>query len=366
MNKLVPVELYAYGYHYILLFLVILTALHLYARPIDDELNKKYNFIVLPLLFFLIFLYMGTRPVSFWFGDMGVYAANYDDFRRGELPKLDGDILFYGFMKFCSTIMEKEFFFLIIAFFYTYPIYLISKKWGKENALYLFLMLIGAFSFWAYGTNGLRNGLATSIFLFAISKKSLKYQLLWMIFAILIHKSTILIVVFYLIAFKFNDTKKIIYLWFISILLSLAVGSVLENFLLSIGVMGDDKITAYLNNIDQYANEFSKTGFRLDFLIYSATGVLAGWYYKIKKGFNNQFYNIVYAFYVIANSFWVIVIRAAYSNRFAYLSWFILSVIIFYPLVHESMIKNEKNKLLLANIMILYFAFTFLMNVILN
>lgn len=366
MNDLIPVELYAYVYYYVILIVLLFTSLHLYARSTEDMQNVKYNYIMLHLLFCFVWIYMGSRPVSFWFGDMGIYARYYDEFQRGDLPNVDGDVLFYGFMKLCSKIMEKDFFFLIIAFFYCYPVYLVSKKWGKENALYLFLMLIGAFSFWSYGTNGLRNGLATSVFLLGVSQNKIKYQLAWICLAVLIHKSTILIIICYLIGLKFKDEKKLVYLWFLSILLSITVGSVLENFLLSIGVMGDDKITAYLNNIDEYAEEFSNTGFRLDFLIYSATGVFAGWYYKTIKKFDDKFYNIIYAFYIVANSLWIIIIRAAYSNRFAYLSWFVLSIIIFYPVVQNSMIKNERNRILLANLMILYFAVTFLMNVILG
>ena len=35
--------------------------------------------------------------------------------------------------------------------------------------------------------------------------------------------------------------------------------------------------------------------------------------------------------YLTANAFWILVIRSSFSNRFAYLSWFLMAIIIFYP-----------------------------------
>jgi surface polysaccharide O-acyltransferase-like enzyme len=66
---------------------------------------------------------------------------------------------------------------------------------------------------------------------------------------------------------------------------------------------------------------------------------------------------------VFANAFWILVIRANFSNRFAYLSWFMMALVIIYPLLKKEMIKNQYK--VLAKVMLIYFAFTFLMNVIL-
>mgnify|MGYP007128044265 CR=1 FL=1 len=51
-----------------------------------------------------------------------------------------------------------------------------------------------------------------------------------------------------------------------------------------------------------------------------------------RKIFNSQYLLLLHT-YVLANAFWVMLIRASYSNRFAYLSWFMYPVVLAYPLL---------------------------------
>jgi hypothetical protein len=61
----------------------------------------------------------------------------------------------------------------------------------------------------------------------------------------------------------------------------------------------------------------------------------------------------------MANAFWILVIRANFSNRFAYLSWFLMAVIVFYPFFKMKFFKKQ-NKVL-AYTILGYFGFTYLM-----
>lgn len=45
--------------------------------------------------------------------------------------------------------------------------------------------------------------------------------------------------------------------------------------------------------------------------------------------------------YLLSNTFWILVIRANFSDRFAYLSWFIYSIVLLYPLVTHSIVKRQ-------------------------
>lgn len=101
---------------------------------------------------------------------------------------------------------------------------------------------------------------------------------------------------------------------------------------------------------------FANTGFRLDFLLYSAVPVIMVWYLTIKRNFNDFTYNIIANTYILANSFWIIVIRAAYTNRFAYLSWFLYPIVIVYPLVRMKVWENQNQKV--AWILMAYVGFT--------
>ena len=140
--------------------------------------------------------------------------------------------------------------------------------------------------------------------------------------------------------FLLTDLKWIVYLWFFSIPLSLAFGGSLINFFASLGF--DDRMSSY--NTSEYSDQFSKTGFRWDFLLYSFMPILMGWYVCVKKKIKDDLYKALCITYTLCNAFWVLVINAAFSNRFAYLSWFMYPIIIAYPLVNLPIWKDQDKK----------------------
>ena len=350
----IPLELYTPLYHYILLLVTLI---------IFSELNNsgyqksKIGF----LLVGFIIIYMGLRPISGrYFGDMGTYARYFYSFQFGENLILDKDVVFNLFMQWSSKFMNVNSFFLLCAFIYILPLYIISKKWFKQFWFYAFLMLVASFSFWAYGTNGIRNGLGTSIFLLALSRDKRIFQVVLILLAIGTHKSLILPAIGFLLAQLINKPKLMLAFWLLCIPLSLAAGGFWESFFGSLGF--DDRVS-YLTEGNVNDDDFSSTGFRWDFLLYSATAVFAGWYFIVKKGFEDKIYYWLFNTYVFANAFWILVIRANFSNRFAYLSWFMMALVIVYPFLKMELMKNQHK--VFAKVMLIYFAFTFLMNVIL-
>ena len=88
-------------------------------------------------------------------------------------------------------------------------------------------------------------------------------------------------------------------------------------------------------------SEFSKAGFRWDFLLYSTAPVVMAWYVCIKKDLQDNWYNAICTVYCLCNAFWVLVIRSAFSNRFAYLSWFLYPIVIAYPLVNMPIREDQ-------------------------
>lgn len=351
----IPLELYTPLYYYILLLVMLI---------IFSELNNsgyKKSKLGLLLVGFIIF-YMGLRPVSYYFGDMGTYAKIFNDFQYNDTSGFENDFVFNFFMKFSSNIMSINFFFLTCAFLYVFPLFLICKKWFENYWFYAFLMLVGSFSFWSYGTNGIRNGIATSLFLLAISRDKKLFQILWIVLAIGVHKSLLLPTLGYVIAQFYNKPKVMVAFWLICIPLSLAAGGFWENFFAGLG-FEDDRLS-YLTEGNVNEDEFSSTGFRWDFLLYSAAGVYSGWYFIVKKGLEDKIYFWLFNTYVFANAFWILVIRANFSNRFAYLSWFMMALVIIYPFLKKQLVPKQ-NKVL-AFVILIYYAFTFLMNAILT
>lgn len=58
------------------------------------------------------------------------------------------------------------------------------------------------------------------------------------------------------------------------------------------------------------------------------------------------FYNQVYHTYILTNAAWLLVIRMAYTNRIAYLSWMIIPYIVLYPVLQDTVSKKTSKSVL--------------------
>lgn len=361
MFDFIPVEFYTPFYYYVLFFVVLLTFL---STQMNNLFSKKSFFFqnnIGIIVFIFVTIYMGLRPIDGVFIDMTTYNFMFEKYAEGAKITTDRDVFFHSFTKFSSGIMTANFYFLLCAILYVLPLYLVSKKWFKKNWFYGFMFFITAFSFWAYGTNGIRNGIAGSIFLLGVSREKRLHQVLLIILAINFHQTMLLPALAFGISNFYNKPKLMIAVWIICIPFSLVSGGLFETFIAGLG-FGDDRISYLTDEAEE--GRFASTGFRWDFLIYSSTAIFAGWFYIIKKKYNDRIYFYLFNTYVIANAFWILVIRANFSNRFAYLSWFMIGLIIIYPLLKEKLVIKQHK--IIGFILLLYFAFTFFMNVILN
>ena len=84
--------------------------------------------------------------------------------------------------------------------------------------------------------------------------------------------------------------------------------------------------------------------------------IALGYYSIVKKRITDNWYSVLLSTYCFANAFWVIFIRAAFSNRFAYLSWFLYPVLIAYPLFMLRIWHNQDKNIGL--IIMAYVGFT--------
>lgn len=354
MIDFVPLENYFFIFLNAGLITVLFSLLHIVLLPLDNSKNLIYmNIMGYALLVFLI-LYMGLRPISGrYFGDMRTYSYHFIHYAQGGVIMTDKDLAFHYFMKFCSQIMGVHSFFLICASIYILPLYKFSKTFLEKYWFYGFLMFVTSFSFWTYGVNGIRNGMAASLFLWGLTYQRKKVvMLLIFTMAISIHKTMLLPVSAYLLTYIYNNPQKYFFLWLLSIPFSFVLGGAVTSVVTSLG-FGDERLGAYLSS--------SGGGFRIDFIIYSSAAVFVGYYFILKQNFKDKFYYHLYNTYLLTNAFWILVIRANFSNRFAYLSWFMMAIIVIYPFLKNTTIRRNS---LVAKVILCYFAFTYLMAVI--
>lgn len=360
MFDFIPSADYTAIYYHVLLIVTLYLFMQSRVYFIEQiETVKTSQNIGYFLLVFAI-LYMGTRPISWAFGDMATYAEGYRKIQLDPNIPLKREIVFGYFTKWCAGIMNVKAYFLVVDIIYIVPCYLLAKKYFSNYWAIPFLMMIGSFSFWSFGTNGIRNGMATSLFIFSLlfynSNKWIMYAIMALAYGF--HNSLMIPIAAFVVSGIYKNPKIYLYIWLAAIPLSLIGGGFWQGFFGSLG-LGDDRVNQYLVQNKEYQDLMSNTGFRWDFLLYSGFAVFAGYYYIIKRGFKDEFYTHLWGTYMIANAFWILVIRANFSNRFAYLSWFLMAIVIAYPLFRVKF-WDEHYKIV-GRIFLAYYLFTYIM-----
>lgn len=359
LYSVIPAQYYGIVFYNVLLFLVIGVSIDLVSNSKQVYQTKRKNNLLSLIILIILFLFIGLRPLSVYFGDMGQYNYSFLEYSRGGKVYETKDVFWHLFMKLCSEIMTSTSFFVVCAIIYIVPIYIACKRWFKENMYIPFLMFIASFSFFSYGTNGIRNGIATSLVLLGFSyggKNKVKKYICFAL-GLMTHMSVIIPIAGYVLSVIYKKTKHYLGGWLLAIPLSLVLGSFWENLFASIGFK--DKRLSYLTQGNINDDSFAYTGFRWDFVLYSASAIFAGYYFIHKRKFEDKVYHQLFNIYVVANAFWILVIRANFSNRFAYLSWFMMAVVIFYPFFKQKFFRNQNKRL--ALIIILYYTFTYYM-----
>lgn len=360
--------LYSSIYLYGVILLTFFAAITLSRKGYVQLQQNSHTILFAAVLCVALIFFLGQRPASAVFGDSYLYRHVFNMYKlRWQAPAEDAtEWVWAKLTYFCSQNFSVSTYLTIIEAGYFGLALLACRKLTPNNSLITFLFFLGAFSTYTYGVNGIRNGLACSITLCAIaymatSRKYLPLAIALAIAALGIHKSTMLpIAALFTSAYFIKSFKTAYYFWIASILISLVAGGAVTALFDSLGF--DDRFSHYaMGGID--ANKFSHTGFRWDFLIYSMMPIVLGYYTVIKRGIYDRTYLILLNTYTLANAFWVMVIRANYSNRFAFLSWFMYPIVLAYPLLKLDIWGPKQGKRL-AQIMLAHVAFTWIMSFI--
>lgn len=326
--------------------------------------NEGYKPVLLFSLFVIIFL--GFRPVHFLFGDTVVYDDMYKVLQTYGTLNMDDDSIghsdwiFYSFMALCAQVIDVHCFFAIVICLYITMMFNGCKKLDPRHITTLMLFCFGAFSFYGYAVNGIRNGVACSFVIMALAGVC-RGERLWPIIlsfvAIGCHKSTALPLVCMFFTYFVRNPKMMFGIWGCTILISLSLGEYIGNLLTLLSF--DERLSSELlsDNADGVEMEHK---FRWDFLVYSAMPILLGAYTLFVRKIYNNTYLILIGTYIYANAFWLLAIRALFSNRIAYLSWFLYPIVIAYPLMNLPVFeKNHSQKT--ALILLAHLGFTTIM-----
>lgn len=348
MGDLIPDYLYSTVYLGLVFLLMCLRMSN--RNPLigneDPESSLKSTWIL--GLFFIIFF--GTRPTSgIYMADTGNYVGGYESIRLGykfieyNWDKL-GEILWMIILNEMATLGFPVWVWLtVVAFLYVGVNIIGTRILFPRHTYVVFLFYVTFFLFYSGGTNGIRNADAYSLVFLAIALYSTRYKIkyLWMtVFCVMgyyIHTSVIvLITAFILSIYIIKNTRTALVIWFIAIIMSLVAGNFLAGF--ASGWLDDDRAANYL----QYGMTLMERTegvirFRWDFLLFSALPIYIGWYVTVKMQIKDRYYQILLNTYILANAVWIVFMYAAFTNRFAMLSWCIYPYVVCYPFIKFKM-----------------------------
>lgn len=363
-----PASIYNATYNWV----VFILCLFVVFRHISSEGNRLiYSPVSLPIpaiiLTILIIIPIGFRNPVGYFGDTYFYTHTFLRVLKDYSPiDWSREWIFDNWMFFFKDHgLPIQYFYLSVSIVYFGTMFVSCYKLSKNNTWIALLFCLVSYSCYSYSTNGVRNGVACNMVMLGIVyltetdwRKFL--SLAFFIIAYGIHHSSALPALAAITAtFVIKEPKYALRFWVASIFISLIAGNYIGDIFGALGF--DDRMSDYFQGQEneEMMEQFSQTGFRFDFLLYSAMPVLMIWYITVKRNFLDRTYNIIANTYIMTNAFWIMVIRAAFSNRFAYLSWFIYPLVICYPLLRMNIWEDQDKKT--AQILLAYAGFTFFM-----
>lgn len=371
--QIMPPLWYSHAFHWT----VCITTLALIATCYTGGIYKNETLlrwgIFSKILLFCLTLVIGLRPIHYAFGDMVNYARDFNvqqasnkaDFVHA-LFAFDGEFIFKAIQQFCVQFADLHFMFFLFACIYFLSQYLACKALvGRYWFVPLFAMM-GMIDYWGFAVNGIRNGAAANLMILALAYRNKPFVATALaITACGIHKSMLLIAGAALVTLYCKNTKLYLAGWLFCIAIALAAGRGVSEWLAaSFPSETDVRMSQYVNYArnSEMMQQFSSTGFRADFLLYSALPILIGYWVIFVKKATDQVYHWWLNIYIIANSFWVLMIYAANSNRFAALSWFTAGIVLMYPFCKFKFSSRQSRSLALT--LSVWYCFALFQNIV--
>ena len=316
----------------IILFVVLVLSICQYSNT-KKAVLKACSFLGLVISLATGF-YLGVRA-----DDVGkdtlTYLEFFNDLSIGGDILGRGDIAFYASMWIFAAFLTWRLFLIFCGIVYVGGAYLGFKRLFGPLSIYSILLFIISPNFFQFGINLMRNGVAASLFILALSycqndKKKFWYMI---IASVCCHISMLLPFATFLLFRKYNTINKTLIIWcvsFLTFLIGVNATSLLGRFLPEY---------IMLRYISRVAADSSATLF--NFLLYGASPVFAGLYFVYKRKYSDPLYTQLLNVYIFLNALYIQFIGIEDALRFAYLSEFLMPLLLLYPLLKKPVIKYQ-------------------------
>lgn len=323
---------------------------------VDDRRTLVFFYVVLFVLYLFLSYLVAFREFSIG-KDSAQYAMVF--YREASNIVINWGRFEPGFLLLmhCSSLIleSHEFFFFIvfsIVFSFNYLAFAnllkLTDLCYKDKFLLLFLFLsFSLLSSWFYSaiTNGLRQGIALSIFYYSVSLVSInknKKGLIFYLLAVSFHYSAFLLAP--ILMYKKFNTKFLFFSFSFSALIYAVDGfKVLFSYLPS-------SISSTVFTLIQDVGGDRWVGFQLSFVIYTIFFGVIIYFSSLYSKVNKNLLDCCAGIYFMASLQYFILGFGPYSNRFAFSAWYFIPLIQVF--VFCSLIKHDKFYLSLIYLML--------------
>ncbi len=362
MFDFLPAQYYSIVYFVIVTILTISVRKQHSPQHIKSTQSSTEMGNVLWVIFFTLFI--GLRPIS---GRYFVDMANYDDYYRALYDGVpfhfqwnaDNFIFDNLFAWWGAVRLGSRSLFIFMSAIYFGASYLGIRRIFPNHKLMAYTVFLGAFSTFSYATNGIKSGVATSLFIWALGyRDNLKKCLPLLLLSFGFHHSMQMPICAFIVTLIFKKPKFYFSLWVMCLMCALLHITIFQTLF---GSMSDEQGASYLMVTED--DWGGRTGFRFDFVLYSAMPVLIGYYTIFKKRIKvSVAYTQLLNLYLCTNAVWMLCMYANFTNRIAYLSWFLYPIVLIYPLLNP--LWGSGRDKALSKTIIYHIAFTLFMTFI--
>ncbi len=355
---MIPDFLYQYIYLIVILILTVFVCERYRDVPLDTvEIRYPKTEIIFLLLLVVI---IGYRPLTRVFVDSMWYVEVFPYYHMKDFAFSwnTNNLIFDNFQAYLfSKGASVNFFFFIIAAIYFGLMYLACRKMFPQHSYLAFLVYLGAFSTFSYGTNGIKAGAAASAFLIAIAYRENRWlSVMFLLLSIGLHHSMMAPIAVYIIASIAKKPNYFLYLWIVTLIIAAFHITFFQELFAGIT---DEQGAGYLI-VKQ--GERAVSGFRPDFILYSAVPIFIGYHIMNQCDEDNEEFNFIWNVYTGTNAIFLLCTYGSYINRIAYLSWLLYPIVLIYPFINVNW--NDKQYYYLRYVVYGHLGFTLFMNFI--
>ena len=355
-------------YYPLYLLIVLFITLSVYRRYYvitGNSTNKNVNSDLINsfIIALIMSIFIGFRPESWLFVDMMNYIKYYSTFYEDTNFIWDWNaenkIFDNIFALFGSLNLGIRSFFVLVSFIYFITAWIACKRLFPNDVMIAYVVFLGAFSTFSYGTNGIKAGAAASLFLMALSyRENIIPCIFWALMSWGFHHSMVVPVTALILTHIFKNNKWYFRGWLFCLLMAILHVSYFQHLFAG---MADETGSSYLTTTGE--DWAGKGGFRIDFILYGAMPILVGYYAVYKKKLHlSKMYSSLLQIYLFTNGIWLLCIYANFTNRIAYLSWLLYPVVLIYPFLNENW--GHRRYRTCAKVILFHLCFTIFMYMI--